>query len=117
LRGKTIDCKAKFVAASLREAWLEPTSPSGRRLQLLAFQRQDLAAAVIAARWTGDVRGHATPALRAFVELRSVPAVCRFPRAQSHLWCFAFWDSHGRRRVKHIWSRKTTLKRSRASRS
>src|SRR6476660_758846 len=33
LRGKTIACKAKFVAASLREAWLEPTSRSGRRLQ------------------------------------------------------------------------------------
>src|SRR5713101_5400129 len=85
LRAKTIDCKAKFVAASLREAWLEPTSPTARRLQLLAFQRQDLAATVIAARWAGDVRRHAAPALWAFVELRGVPAVCRFPRAQSHL--------------------------------
>jgi hypothetical protein len=81
LRGKTIDCKAKFVAASLREAWLEPISPTGRRLQLLAFQRQDLAATVIAARWAGDVRRHAAPALRAFVELRGMPAVCRFARA------------------------------------
>jgi hypothetical protein len=26
LRAKAIDCKAKFVAASLREAWLEPAS-------------------------------------------------------------------------------------------
>src|SRR4029450_7857423 len=33
LRTKAIDCKAKFVAASLREAWLECTSPTGRRLQ------------------------------------------------------------------------------------
>src|SRR6184192_2599188 len=40
LRVKTIDCKAKFVAASLREEWLEPTSLTGCRLQLLAFQRQ-----------------------------------------------------------------------------
>jgi hypothetical protein len=85
LRAKTIDCKAKFVAASLREAWLEPTSPIARRLQLLAFQRQDLAATVIAAGWAGDVRRQAASALWAFVELRRVPAVCRFPRAQSHL--------------------------------
>jgi hypothetical protein len=81
LRAKTIDCKAKFVAASLDEAWLEPTPPKGRRLQLLAFQRQDLAATVIAARWAGDVRRHAAPALWAFVELRGVPAVRRFSRA------------------------------------
>src|ERR1044071_13228 len=47
LRGKTIDCKAKFVAASLRGVWLESTSPTGRRLQSLAFQRQYLAATVI----------------------------------------------------------------------
>jgi hypothetical protein len=85
LRGKTIDCKAKFVAASLREVWLEPMSPTVRRLHLLAFQRQDLAATVIAARWAGDVRRQAASALRAFVELRGMPAVCRFPRAQSHL--------------------------------
>ena len=70
---------------ALREAWLEPTSPTGRRLQLLAFQRQDLSATVIAARWAGDVRWQAASALRTFVELRRVPAVCRFPSAQSHL--------------------------------
>src|ERR1044071_8158007 len=29
------DCKAKFVAPSLCEAWLEPTSPTGRRLQVI----------------------------------------------------------------------------------
>jgi hypothetical protein len=69
LRGKTLDCKAKFAAASLREAWLEPTSPRGRRLQLFTFQRQDLAATVIPARRAGDVRRHATSALRAFVQL------------------------------------------------
>src|SRR5215472_5488403 len=85
LRAKTVDCKTKFVAASLREAWLEPTSPTGRRLQLFTFQRQDLATAVIAARWTGDVRWYAASTLRALVQLRGVPAVCRLPCAQSHL--------------------------------
>src|SRR5215469_10960645 len=59
LRGKMLDCKAKVVAAALREAWLESTSPTGRRLHLLTFQRQDLAAAIVTARWTGDVRRHA----------------------------------------------------------
>src|SRR6187401_3847365 len=54
LRGKPIDCKAKFVAASPREGWLELTSSTGRRLPLLAFQRQHLPATVVAARWTGD---------------------------------------------------------------
>jgi hypothetical protein len=67
LRGKMLDCKAKIEAASLREAWLEPTLPTGRRLQLFTFQRQHLAAAVIAAGWAGDVRRHAASALRAFV--------------------------------------------------
>ena len=85
LRGKPMDCKAKFVAASLREAWLELTSSTGRRLPSLAFQRQDLTSAVIAARWTRDMRRQAASALRAFVELRRVPAICRFPRAQPHL--------------------------------
>jgi hypothetical protein len=33
-------------------------------------------------------------ALRAFAELRRVPAVRRFARAQAHLRGFAFWDSH-----------------------
>jgi len=96
-----MDCKAKFVAASLREAWLEVTSSTGRRLPSLAFQRQDLTSAVIAARWTRDMRRQAASALRAFVELRRVPAICRFPRAQPHLWCFPFWDSHDRRLRKH----------------
>jgi len=101
-----LDCKAKFIAASLPEAWLNPTSPTGQRLQLFAFQRQYLAAAVISARWTSDVRRHAASALRALVKLRGVPAVCRFPRAQSHLWCFAFWDSHDRRLPKHNYTKK-----------
>ena len=83
LRVKMLDCKAKFVAASLGETWLK--SPTWRQLQLLPFQRQDLAATVITARWTGDVRRHAASALRAFVQLRGVPAVCRFAHAQSHL--------------------------------
>ena len=83
LRVKMLDCKAKIVAASLRETWLK--SPTGRQLQLLALQRQHLASTVITARWAGDVRWHAAPALRTFVELRRVPAICRFSRAQSHL--------------------------------
>src|SRR5262249_44217066 len=49
LRGKMPDCKAKIVAASLRETWLEPTSPTWRPLQLFAFERQHLAAPVVAA--------------------------------------------------------------------
>src|SRR5215468_7775212 len=35
LRSKMPDCKAKFAAASLSEAWLEPTSPMGRPLQVI----------------------------------------------------------------------------------
>src|SRR5262245_21727053 len=35
LRGKMLDCKAKIVAASLRETWLEPTSPTRLRLQFI----------------------------------------------------------------------------------
>src|SRR5262249_429446 len=67
LRGKMLDCKAKFIAASLREAWLEPSSPMKRRLQSFTFQRQDLPAAVVAAGWTGYVRRHTASALRTFV--------------------------------------------------
>ena len=37
----------KIEAASPGEAWLEPTSPTGRRLQLFAFERQDLATTTI----------------------------------------------------------------------
>ena len=33
-------------------------------------------------------------ALRAFVELRRLPAMGRFARAQAHLRSFAFGDSH-----------------------
>jgi hypothetical protein len=64
---------------------------------LFTLERQHLSSAVVAARRAGDVRGNSAPALGAFVQMRSMPAVCRFARAQSHLGCFAFWDSHGRR--------------------
>src|SRR5512140_766118 len=68
LRAKTIDCKAKFVAASLREALLltmrHLASLTARRLQSFAFERQPLPATVTAARCAGDVRRHTTPALR-----------------------------------------------------
>src|SRR6059036_3065980 len=56
LRAKTIDCKAKFVAASLREACWSLRRPQGGGYQLLAFQRQHLSPAIIAAGWAGDVR-------------------------------------------------------------
>jgi hypothetical protein len=38
--------------------------------------------------------GHRAAALRAFAKLWSMPAVGRFARAQAHLGCFAFGDSH-----------------------
>jgi hypothetical protein len=61
---------------------------------LFAFERQHLSPAVVTARRAGDVRGNGTSALGAFVQMRSMPAVRRFAGAQSHLGCFAFWDSH-----------------------
>jgi hypothetical protein len=63
---------------------------------LFTLKRQYLSSAVVTARRASNVRGDGAPALGAFIEMRSMPAVCRFARAQSHLGRFAFWDSHGR---------------------
>ncbi len=60
----------------------------------LGFDRQDLAALVIAARRAGRVRTHRAAALWALVELRGFPTMRSLARAQAHLGCFAFWDSH-----------------------
>lgn len=40
------------------------------------------------------MRGDRAPALRAFIELRRLPAVRRLARAQAHLRSFAFGNSH-----------------------
>src|SRR4029450_6648683 len=64
LRAKTIDCKAKIVAASLRTLHQSPT-----RRRLLPFERQYLAPTIVAARRAHDVRRYAAAALWAFVEL------------------------------------------------
>jgi hypothetical protein len=70
--------------------------PKGRRgpASLFRFDRQDLPAFVITARRTGCVRGDGASALRAFIELRRLPAVRRLPCAQPHLRSFAFGNSH-----------------------
>ena len=62
---------------------------------LLAFERQHLSTAVIAARWASDVRRDTASALGTLVQLPGMPTVRCFARAQPHLGCFAFWDSHG----------------------
>ena len=40
------------------------------------------------------MRRYGAAALRALVQMRRVPAICGFARAQPHLRSFAFWDSH-----------------------
>jgi hypothetical protein len=42
------------------------------------------------------MRRHAATALRAFVQLRRMPAMARFACAQSHLRGLAFRDTHGK---------------------
>ena len=74
---------------------------------LFALKRQHLPPAVVTARRARDVRGNGAPALGTFVQMRSMPAVRRLARAQSHLGCFAFWDSHNRRSQKHIREKNT----------
>ena len=65
-----------------------------RPLPLTRFDRQDLAALVIAAGRAGGVRSDRAAALRAFIELRRLPAMRCLARAQAHLRGFAFWNSH-----------------------
>jgi hypothetical protein len=78
---------------------------------LFALKRQYLSSAVVTARRASNVRGDGASALGAFVEMRSTPPVRCFARAQSHLGCFAFWDSHGRCLPKHNSDGKTTFQR------
>src|SRR2546423_7769877 len=78
VRAKMPDCKAKIVATSLR-AWSQSST------RLLPFERQYLPPTIVAAGGADDVRRYAAPALRAFAQLRGVPPVCSFPRAQPHL--------------------------------
>jgi hypothetical protein len=47
------------------------------------------------------VRRDSAAALRAFIQVRRMPAVRRLAHAQAHLRRFAFWNSHGRRLSKH----------------
>jgi hypothetical protein len=61
---------------------------------LLRFDRQDLPAFIITARWTGRVRGDGASALGAFIKLRRLPAVRGLACAQPHLRSFAFGNSH-----------------------
>src|SRR5213594_4482312 len=68
--------------------------PPAQRPPLLAFNRQNLAAFVIAAGRANGVTCNRAAALRTLAKLRPMPAVRRFARAQSHLGCFAFGNSH-----------------------
>ena len=61
----------------------------------LAFDRQHLSAFIIAAGGANRVTGNRAAALRTLAKLMSMPAVSSFARAQPHLRCFAFGDSHG----------------------
>ena len=79
LRTLASECKAKIAAALLREV-LVPSmrhlaSLTERQQQSFAFERQHLPTAVIAARWTGNVRRDAASALGTFVQMRRMPAV------------------------------------------
>ena len=55
-------------------------SPQVDPLQLLAFERQHLSPAVVAARGAGDVRGDGASALRTLVQARGMPPVRCFAR-------------------------------------
>jgi hypothetical protein len=74
--------------------------------KLLRFDRQDLPSLIITAGGARRVGSDAAPALRAFVQLRRVPAIGRFACAQPHLGRFTFWNSHGRPARKHISEKK-----------
>lgn len=81
---------------------MPPSLPAKKRARsgtqgpstLLRFDGQDLPALVITARGAGRMRGDRAPALRAFIELRRLPAVRRLARAQAHLRSFTFGNSH-----------------------
>jgi len=86
LRTLLAECKAKIknLEAFKRLSGLVLTldAPTLQRFRVLfALERQYLSTAVIAARWTGNVRRDAASALGTFVQLRGMPAICRFARA------------------------------------
>src|SRR2546423_2245009 len=64
------------------------------RAPALSSDRQYLPAFIISAGGTSDVRWDGAAALRAFVEVRRLPAMRSLARAQAHLRSFAFWNSH-----------------------
>src|SRR5207244_4819174 len=95
----TISSKAYFIVNKFFELWplfvklnLSRVPDAG---PILAFDRQDLATFIIAARRANSMTGDGAPTLWAFAKLRPMPAVGRFSCAQPHLGCFAFRDSHG----------------------
>ena len=92
------ECKMKKVGvesvSGRGEEAASRLSSTGRTPQFSRLDRQHLAALVISAGRTGGVRCDGAAALRAFVELRRLPAVRRLARAQAHLRGFAFRDSH-----------------------
>src|ERR1044072_9247438 len=51
------------------------------KCNLFTLKRQHLTSAVVATRRAGNVRGDRASALGALVEMRSMPAVCRFTGA------------------------------------
>jgi len=52
------------------------------------------------------VRRNRAATLRAFIQVRRMPAVRRLARAQAHLRRFAFWNSHVRQLKKHVFGQK-----------
>jgi hypothetical protein len=61
---------------------------------LLSADRQNLPPFVVTAGGAGDMRRNGAAALRAFAQLRGMPAICSSARAQPHFRSFTFWDSH-----------------------
>ena len=56
---------------------------------------QDLSALVVSAGRADRVRDLCAAALAALAELRSMPAIRRFARPETHLRSFTFWNTHG----------------------
>jgi len=76
-------------------------------LPILRANTEHLPASIITAGWTNRMRRHGAAALRAFAELRRMPAIRGFTRAQSHLRGSTFWDAHIERLTKAEKAEKT----------
>jgi hypothetical protein len=87
--GKSL-CKCKKNQPPARSSGAAGVENNG----LKGFDRQDLAALVVAARGAGAVRRDRTPTLAALAEQGGMKAVGGFARAQPHLGHLAFWNSH-----------------------